>query len=666
MEATLCDECRDFLKSNHNDKWQRFMESPEYERSVANIIDAADVGCCLCKAIINKFRSLQSGLSSLTQTNNQPVTFRLLVRPYGNTNLQWEEDIDRPFLRVSTLQRSVEFRLWRVSGAPRTNNALYDVDDDHTSSKTSFTRAAEWLHECTGKHDNCNGMDTPKDWAPSRLLDVGSTATFADKIKLKQTKGWQTPIRYAALSHCWGAVKPFKLLQSNLPALMDGILLETLPNSFQDAVYATRKLGIQYLWIDSLCIIQDSDEDWDLESSLMTHVYGGCLVNIAAAASNDCTGGLFRNRPSYYSGPCLLSVQSLAKAMISWYQLWDQDSWHAEFETTKLNTRAWVMQERMLSPRTLAFTNSQLFWECRCKRASEEFTSEYPIELYEKMQMSFKQPHLQNKLKLQALNFHADSRLGDEHIPRLSRAWHNLVMLYSTKEITFEQDKLVAISGLAILFAQQMGADYFSGLWRCTLLSDLLWKVDVDIYIRDRPLTYRAPSWSWAAVECPVIYLPGWVESTMVSVVDVKVHKAPGKSQFGRVTGGYLRLQGKLFADLSVVSNAKTLYSLVKKGPQGTALVASCTPDETPCSADMQMKFFCLPVGSYFDSTRAMGGEHYEYRGIVLLEERNQHTGYYRRWGVFEAKHSAYFKNTCNQAPVECYLKNEEGKIVII
>lgn len=664
MKAALCEDCRDFLQSNHDDKWRCFMDSPEYERSVAKVLRAADVGCRLCEAIVNKFRSLQSELLSLAQSHGQPVTFRLLIRPYENTNLPWEEDIDRPFLRVSISQLPIEFRLWRVTEGPTANSASYN--DHNTSSETSFARAAEWLRECMLEHDSCSGVNTPKEWAPTRLIDVGSSSPFPDIVKLKQTKGWQTPIRYAALSHCWGAVQPLKLLQSNLHVLMDGICLANLPKSFQDAVYTTRKLGIQYLWIDSLCIIQDSKEDWDLESSLMTDVYGGCLLNIAAAASNDCTGGLFQSRPSSYLGPCLISVESQNGALVSRYQLWDENTWHAEFETAKLNTRAWVMQERMLSPRTLAFTKAQLFWECRCKRASEEFPSEYPIELFEKWQRGFEQPYLHNKLKTYTLNRHADGRLGDDHIPRLSLAWHNLVMLYSRKDMTFEKDKLVAISGLAILFSQQMGIDYFAGLWKFTLLSDLLWEVNADKNVRDRPLTYRAPSWSWASVECPVEYLPGWVESERVTVVDVKIQRAPGNSQFGRVRGGYLRLQGKLFPDLSVVFDAETLYSLRKRGLKGTTLVARCKPDERVGPADTQMELLCLPVGSYFDSTRAMGGWHYECRGLVLLVARNQPRGYYKRWGTFEATQSAFFKDPYNQAPIERYINGEEGTIAII
>jgi hypothetical protein len=303
-------------------------------------------------------------------------------------------------------------------------------------------------------------------------------------------------------------------------------------------------------------------------------------------------------------------------------------------------------------------------------RTSEEFPLEYPIEHFEKMQRGYEQPGLLSALKTHFLNHYTDGRLGDDHIPWLSLAWHNLVMLYSRKDITFEDDKLVAISGLADLFAQQMGTEYIAGLWKITLLSDLLWEVNADKCARDRPLTHRAPSWSWASVECPVKYLPGWIKSKMVTAVDVNIQRVPGKSQYGRVTGGYLRLRGNLFSGLTVVFDAETLYSLRKRGLKGSELVARCIPDESVGSADMQMELLCLTVGSYFDSTRAMGGWHYEYRGLVLLAERNQPRGYYQRWGTFQVTRSLtelpFFNDPHNRASTKHYVDGEEDMIVII
>ncbi len=202
MTAALCEDCRDFLRSNHDDKY--FQDSPDYQRSAARVLGTADGGCRLCKAVVNKFNTLQSELLSFAQTNGQPVTFRLLIKPNYNTNLQWEEDIDRPFLQVLISQIRAEFRLWRVTEKSRANGALchdYDI-----SSEINFARAAEWLRECELKHGICNATNTRKDWALTRLLNVGSGCSFPDTIKLEQTKGLRTPIRYAVLSYCWGAI----------------------------------------------------------------------------------------------------------------------------------------------------------------------------------------------------------------------------------------------------------------------------------------------------------------------------------------------------------------------------------------------------------------------------------------------------------------------------
>lgn len=171
----------------------------------------------------------------------------------------------------------------------------------------------------------------------------------------------------------------------------------------------------------------------------MQHIYGGCILNIAAAASDDCTGGLFRTRSSRLQ-PRLISVDSSENASVSRYQLWEQSLWDAEVEAATLNTRAWVMQERMLSSRTLVFAREQLFWECRCKRACEKFPFDFPIEMFDKWQRDFKQPGLDDKLKASMLNHHADSRHSNQ-TRRPSLAWHNLVMFYSSLYMTFEKDK---------------------------------------------------------------------------------------------------------------------------------------------------------------------------------------------------------------------------------
>lgn len=259
MNDALCGECGNFLQSNHDDQLQRFQESLESNRPVAQLLRAANTGCHICGTILNKFTSLRLQLSSVTQSHTLPVTFRIVIRPCGNTTIDWDELAYRPFLLISILQQQVEFRPWQIFHLPTDDRVSCDTQD--TGSEASFVRATLWLQECMAQHGMCNDVNAPQNWAPTRLLDLGFDLLSPDTIRLRQTKGWQFPVRYAALSHCWGARQPMKLLQNNICALLNEIRVVNLPKSSQDAVYATRKLGIQYLWIDSLCIIQDSIED---------------------------------------------------------------------------------------------------------------------------------------------------------------------------------------------------------------------------------------------------------------------------------------------------------------------------------------------------------------------------------------------------------------------
>lgn len=672
-QSACCADCRDFLQNCHGSKFSRLVQDPyyvrsgrfhdsiDYRRSIAKITTTANTGCFICTMIIRKFGSIQPYLLSVAQLHSESAIFRVVICPNHNTNCQWDEDIDRPFLQVCILQQVIEFRLWRVVASHTPDKLLHDGHS--TKSEKSFARAKEWLRRCTIEHAKCNKDNVTNNWAPTRLLDVGAGSPYPDTIRLRETRVWNRPAKYAALSHSWGAVQPFKLLQGNLQALMKSISVDDLPQTFQDAVFAIRKLGIQYLWIDSLCIIQNSTDDWMREASLMQHVYGRCFLNIAAAASSDCTGGLFKCRSSYV-GPRSILLENEGETTLSQYQLWDQSLWDIEFEAAKLNTRAWVLQERVLSSRTLAFSREQLFWECRCKRACEEFPLEYPTELFEKWERDFEQPDLRDKLKVSLLSRHADSRSEDQ-VDRLNLAWHNLVMLYSGLDMTFEKDKLIAISGLSALFSKQLKQNYLAGLWGSTLMVDLLWEAVICTDLDHRPESYRAPSWSWASVGCPVRYNPGRIDIKHATVVNVKVQTSTSDSDRGKLASGNLRLNGKLFGDISVTRGPNQDYFLRKNAAKDISLNVTCFPDDILKGTKSEEELLCLSLGSFWDYSRAIGYK-YEHKGLVLSPAKRHPQGYYKRWGVFESRGSSFFKTRSNQAPSYCYIAGEEDTMVII
>jgi hypothetical protein len=166
----------------------------------------------------------------------------------------------------------------------------------------------EQTYSLLGQHWHCShfegGIDDKRKWCPSRLLDVGGCST--GKIKLIQTRSdGDDTYSYAALSYRWGNKPTFKrLLPASVKSFEEGVLIEELALTFRDAIAFTQKLGLQYLWIDALCIIQDSSAEWHKEASQMDKVYGNSLINIAATSSTDAEGGLFKERDPIILNGC--------------------------------------------------------------------------------------------------------------------------------------------------------------------------------------------------------------------------------------------------------------------------------------------------------------------------------------------------------------------------
>lgn len=232
-------------------------------------------------------------------------------------------------------------------------------------SKWTLDTSSRWIEQqllhCSVNHPDCANDHEAPAILPTRVLDLGENSGN-DSIHLHQTNNSYG--RYATLSHCWGFVQPLTTARDTISQRLQGIELEDLPNTFKDAVLVTRKLGIRYLWIDSLCIIQGDQKDWEMESSRMADVYSNAYVNLAASSSRDNRGGLFREGRARYleikredesSGDYQAFIRlGLEAAHRSSLHLWIHSL------STPLLDRAWVYQERMLSKRFVQFTSSEL------------------------------------------------------------------------------------------------------------------------------------------------------------------------------------------------------------------------------------------------------------------------------------------------------------------
>src|SRR4051812_13298481 len=166
--------------------------------------------------------------------------------------------------------------------------------------------------------------------------------------------------QYLTLSHCWGSIEMFKLQKENFASFLDDIPSERLCKTFLDAIKVVKSLGFRYLWIDSLCIIQDDDYDWQQQSSIMSQIYGNALANIAASHASSGDEGLFSER-----NPLITTRHFINTIDNEVYELIDNMAYERHLSESRLSTRAWAFQERFLAPRTIHFTTEQIFCECR-------------------------------------------------------------------------------------------------------------------------------------------------------------------------------------------------------------------------------------------------------------------------------------------------------------
>jgi hypothetical protein len=234
-------------------------------------------------------------------------------------------------------------------------------------SAARSTLLLAWLRRCNQEHECIRDPVDFEPVLPTRLLHVGKLEDLdyqQDWVRLICASE-ATNQRYVALSHCWGQLLPeqqkrFCTTPDNLDQRLQGFSVSELPKTFQDAVLVTRELGILYLWIDSLCIIQyeDSGEDWKRESCLMESVFSRAYCTIAATAASDSNAGFLKRDISTNS----VYVQDFCSK--EFYVSTDIDNFDEDVGKAKLNTRAWVMQERVLARRTIHFSANQIYWEC--------------------------------------------------------------------------------------------------------------------------------------------------------------------------------------------------------------------------------------------------------------------------------------------------------------
>ncbi|KAI1411556.1 HET-domain-containing protein [Hypoxylon sp. FL1857] len=464
-------------------------------------------------------------------------------------------------------------------------------------SKESFDYLKTCLETCAETHGQCKQNPSSP---PKRLLHIGVFGD--DSARLYETPDdFQEP--YVALSYCWGKGNVLKTESSNIQSLMRGFSLEELPAAVRDAAHVTQKLELKYLWVDALCIIQNSKSDWEEQSAKMCSIYEKAYLTIIASSS-DAANVSFLNhcaRPMtfQYRIPDKPDIILAARAECKNGHHFDSSAGIGNpVVPDPTISRGWTLQESILPTRAISYSTDELQWHCRSIRSCE----------------------CQSKANDEQV---ASILAGNSQLDIL-RQWDKLVRVYTQRQLTYPEDKFPAISGISQLIHRRTGWQYLAGLWKDHLIYQLLWErhsfhplfEDADTSM---PSKYRAPSFSWASVECPIITFTTSLDAAEedgilyedARLVDSEILLS-GVDPFGRVEpGSSLTMEGRLMQDVELRGPTEDRYATYDVLIGGRELTFE---------ADIQLEAFCFTDSNGVLQRSARRSARNAEQGLVELE----------------------------------------------
>jgi hypothetical protein len=493
-DSMLCSTCRGMLIRPD----ETIEESTRAAYDFKTIVQSASDGCPICELFYSDLmRDDDPEQLSLTGSVSFSDGFVLegesdkTAANYIHLHTNKENGPDRIFIPLvsaiaygSNSQAQNDLSLYPTIFPVKT-----PIDAMNTGDNRCLELAASWLQNCRLNHKDCNanlGLASSV-VRPIRVIDA--SAATAQLVSSVDWTAKQAP-SYMTVSHKWRSPGMSKLLKSNLREMQRGVQVQTLPAVFRDAIVLARVLKISYVWIDALCIVQDDTDELQHEISNMGHIYRNAVLNVGALQAAEVetkageeSPGLFTDRNPQTMSPFALTIRRRGYKRDHFAY---EDQILRKLNWSSLMRRGWVLQERLLSRRSIYF-GDRLWWECSEQMACERFPGHVPD--FSKMGgwLGVNTPYRVTNILCRS----AEQNIIPKDV--CYTGWSDLVSTFSECNLSFEQDYLMALSGLAHEFQNTLGDEYFAGLWGKNLCNDLLWFRNTAHYSDDsvRPKEYR-------------------------------------------------------------------------------------------------------------------------------------------------------------------------------
>ncbi|PPQ75349.1 hypothetical protein CVT26_015155 [Gymnopilus dilepis] len=568
-----------------------------YTRTWKQIVQSIDKEACAWCRIVRRTRDGLPG-DKFPPADKQDVEVRIQIENGARKGINIYLDGFK----------AVGYSIWSQPG----DAAIKEIGKEFSLFKkepyADYQRAKECIKACSD-HEHCNTIEDT--YLPTRVIDCSNPSKPRLVETNRKIKG-----HYCTLSYAWGGEQHQKTTKANLGTYVKGINVP-LPQTIADAIYVTNQIGCKYLWVDALCIIQDSDEDKVKELADMAHIYSDSYVTISALSAFRADQGFLPDARPPDILPYFVEGSKTPSRMSAEFDIPRQTPGLGKYETVvmyrPLDERGWCLQESALAPRRLIFQPPHVSFKCR-SFGERNITRPTPLDITSQSEST---PYPIDDHILFPTNKGTDLTAKESD---LRERWRKILWDYSERKITVASDKFVALAGVAEIFERVSKDKYIAGLWKRTFMDDLLWEIwapaGPEETFLPRPPKYRAPTWSWASVDAKLhleVYKPTSADASYeAEILACNVTPKNRIHPLGEIVDAKLTLKAKIHP---LMRNGKKCTFTVVKGQRfgdrfvSNATTWKCIPPQGNCLE---------PVGS---KKKGDDGDEERVKGITFDSE---------------------------------------------